>query len=168
MGLDPGGVGFLPENAFSLGFARDVHVARLGGGDGDTEVFAVVAANPAAARALAAEFTRGLLEYGNQSGVEGGITWIADRYLATIAGVTTRDRFVTGVRGASDRKAARAALDRLHAALSALPAPILARASVAAPATASGDGAEMGYAGGEPAGRGGAADGGRAGTEVRQ
>ena len=86
-------------------------------------MFVVVAADPGAARALAAEFTRGLLEYGTKAGGDGGITWIADRYLATIAGVTASDRFVTGVRGAPDCKAAGDALARLQAALRALPAP---------------------------------------------
>ncbi|HWN69556.1 MAG TPA: DUF6599 family protein, partial [Haliangium sp.] len=50
-GADPGKVGFLPENAFSFGFARNVYTAALN--DDGAELYTVATADEAAAGALA-------------------------------------------------------------------------------------------------------------------
>lgn len=126
LGLAPDRVTFTKENAFSFGFARDVTAALLP--DGETELFVAAAADPAAARALAARFEQGFLEYGEPER-RGDATWVKDRYLGSYARVASVGALVVGVRGAAQRDAARAALEGLQAAVAALPADVAARST---------------------------------------
>ena len=118
MGMDPGRVSFVSENAFSFGFATNVYTALLA--DEETEVFVTDAGSPEAATTLAAQFAAGFLEYGNA--VEGSHdpVWVEDRYINTLAGAVADRAWVIGVRGAPDRAAAEKALNDLRRALGAL------------------------------------------------
>ncbi|GAB4560701.1 MAG: hypothetical protein Tsb0020_07590 [Haliangiales bacterium] len=132
---DPGQIGFLPENAFSFGFAKDVYTVQI---DADgAELFAVAApgqrdasdADAAkAAEALARQFTEGFASYGTDAGTKDGVPWVEDQYLNTLAGVTTHGALVLGVRGAADRAQAEGALAKLVAAARGLPDEVLALA----------------------------------------
>jgi hypothetical protein len=97
LGLATGGISYEKENAFSFGFARDVHIALLE--DGETEVFVTAAKSDDDARSLAARFQKGFLEYG-EAVTKDGVTWIKDRYLGSFARATSLGSLVVGVRGA--------------------------------------------------------------------
>lgn len=71
LGLDPGRVAFMLENAFSFGFARDVYTARL---DDDSEIFVVVSPTESAAKALAQEFAAGFAELADDVRAAHGMT----------------------------------------------------------------------------------------------
>jgi len=115
MGMDPGRVGYAPENAFSFGFARDVYSATL---DDDAELFVTPAAHEAAAGDLAAQFRDGFRQYGEDDG-----DFIRDRYLGTFASAAPSGAWVVGVRGATDREAARSAMERLAGVVREMPLP---------------------------------------------
>lgn len=118
LGLPPGSVQYTPENAFSFGFARDVHSALL---PDESEMFVVAAGSPEAAAALAERFTRGFLEYGSEAGRSGGVQWVEDRYIRTVAGAKPVGPFTIGIRGAPDATAAVAAMNRMETAVRNLP-----------------------------------------------
>lgn len=118
LGLPPGSVSYTPENAFSFGFAREVHSALL---PDESEIFVVAGDSPEAAAELADRFTAGFLEYGSDAGRSAGVQWIEDRYIRTVAGAKSAGAFTVGVRGAPDAAAAEAALARLETAVLDLP-----------------------------------------------
>jgi hypothetical protein len=126
LGVSPGKVSYQAENAFSFSFAQGVHVGTLP--DGDTELFAVAAPDPAAARALVGRFGRGFAEYGKPAGTRAGVTWIQDRYLSRVSGVTSAGSLVLGVRGAADVDSGQSFLNRLVAAARTVPPASLAAA----------------------------------------
>jgi len=126
MGLRPGGVSFRPVNAFSFGFASNVHIALLD--DGETEVFVAAQENAGSARLMAARFTGGFLLYGSPAEKEEGVAWVRDLYLGTIAGASAQDAWILGVRGAPDIPAARDSLAALRRGVAALPEEAAARA----------------------------------------
>lgn len=130
LGLPPDRVGFEAENAFSFGFARDVHVGRLAD---ESELFVTRAPSEVEAASLVERFERGFREYGEDGGAEGGVRWVKDRYLSSFAGAKALGARVIGVRGAADRPAALAALERLEAAVRALPPERFAPAPAEAP-----------------------------------
>jgi hypothetical protein len=148
LGLDPGRVAFMPENAFSFGFARDVYAARL---DDDSEIFVVVAPTESAAKALAQEFESGFAELADDVQAAHGVRWARDRYQATLAGVVVDGRWVTGVRGAPDLARGRTSLDRLRGSLRALPSKVVEQAFAAPAATGSAAGADATGEGSVPA-----------------
>lgn len=115
LGIRPGKISFVPENAFSFGFAENVHVGLMP--DGETELFVVAAADDEKAKALADQFRTGFLQYGNPA--EG--VWVEDRYLGRISGAKSTTDIVFGVRSAADAKTAGALADRLEEAVKALP-----------------------------------------------
>lgn len=104
-------VAFFEENAFSFGFAAGVTVATLD--DGSTEAFVMPAADPAAAKRLAARFEEGFLGYGEKVTV-GGVPWVKDRYLGGHARAVASGRLVLGMVGAPDPAAAAKALAKLQ------------------------------------------------------
>jgi hypothetical protein len=118
LGLEPGDISYTPENAFSFGFAKEVHSALLAD---ESEIFVVAAGSPEAAADLAGRFTAGFLEYGSEAGRSAGVQWVEDRYIRTVAGAKSAGAFTVGVRGAPDPAAAEAALGRLEAAVLNLP-----------------------------------------------
>jgi hypothetical protein len=129
LGVSPGKVSYLAENAFSFGFARGVHLGQLP--DGDTEFFAVVTGNPAEARALAGRFNQAFAEYGKPAGGAGGVAWAEDRYLARISGAGATGRLVLGVHSAADVQTARGLHEKLVARAASIPDSALV--TVAAP-----------------------------------
>ena len=133
LGLEPSKVSFMPENAFSFGFARDVYSARL---DDDSEIFVAVAPTEPAAKELAAQFEAGFAELSDDVSAAQGIRWARDRYQATLAGVLADGRWVLGVRGAPDLARGRASFDRLRGGLRALPTEVVDQAF--SPTTAAG------------------------------
>jgi len=118
LGLEPGTVSYTPENAFSFGFAKEVHSATLAD---ESEIFVIAQSSPEAAAELARSFTEGFLEYGSEAGQAAGVQWVEDRYIRTVAGAKSAGSFTVGVRGAPDAAAAEAALTRLEAAVLNLP-----------------------------------------------
>jgi hypothetical protein len=126
MGIDPGRVAYVTENAFSLGFARRVYTARLD--DADLEAFVVATPDDAAARALAERFIAGFLEYGTDGGKSGGVAWVRDRNVDTFATATASDTWVVGVRGAPNPTRGAAALGDVRKAVAKLPAAAVQRA----------------------------------------
>jgi len=130
LGVAPGKVSYQAENAFSFGFASGVHVGELP--DGETELFATVAATPAAAQALATRFNRGFAEYGKPMGTGGGVPWAEDRYLSRLSGAGTAGRLVIGVHGAADARTAAALFERLLAGARQLPDSALTTPAAAA------------------------------------
>lgn len=130
LGVSPGKVSYLAENAFSFGFARGVHVGALP--DGETELFAVAAGGPAEARALTTRFGRGFAEYGKPAGSRGGVAWVLDRYLSRVSGVTSVGPLVLGVRGAADVQSGQSLLERMVTAARTIPPTSLAAAPRAA------------------------------------
>ncbi len=110
-------ISFEAENAFSLGFAKDVHVGRRAD---ETELFLLVEKDTKSATALAAKFGEGFKEYGEDAGASAGISWVRDRYLSTIAGASSAGRCVIGVRGASDKDKANSELATLKTAAARL------------------------------------------------
>ena len=119
LGIAPAKILYQPENAFSFGFAKVVHSATLE--DGETEMFVVRVADAPAAKALARAFTDGFLQYGEK--VEGppGLAYVEDQYIARVAAASAAGRFVVGVRGAEDAKAASSVHARLAEAVAGLP-----------------------------------------------
>jgi hypothetical protein len=126
LGFDAGRVSYMPEDAFSFGFARNVYAARLD--DDATELFLTVAADDAAAAALADQFTQGFLSYGSAAGESGGVAWVKDRYLGGMSGARAQGSWVLGVRGAPDPATAEQGMTRLAAAVRDLPAEVAAEA----------------------------------------
>lgn len=117
---------FVKENAFSFGFARNVHTATLS--DGETQLFVTVAKNAGAAATLAARFLdQGFATYGEVTEVDAK-RFVTDRYLGRVSVATAQERFVFGVASAPDRETAAAELARLADALTDLPAPAIAQA----------------------------------------
>ncbi len=133
MKLDPGQVSYTLENAYSLGFARNVYSAPLGGGD--AEGFVVATADAKSATALAARFIEGFLDYGDDAGTEHGLHWVRDRNLHTLVTTQAAGVWVVGVRGVADAKRGASTLAALEAAVRALPAATVARAQADAAAT---------------------------------
>jgi len=119
LGVAPAKVSYLAENAFSFGFASNVHVGLLP--DGDTELFVAPAADGTRARALAARFEKEFAEYGEPLGRRAGVSWFKDRYLSRASAAGAQGRLVFGVHGAADEKVGAALLERLGAAVRALP-----------------------------------------------
>jgi hypothetical protein len=119
LGVAPGKVSYLAENAFSFGFASGVHLGQLP--DGDTELFAVVAGTPAEARALAARFNKAFAEYGKPAGAAGGVSWAEDRDLSRISGAAAAGRMVLGVHSAADVQTARALHEKLATRAASIP-----------------------------------------------
>lgn len=117
LGLPADRVAYEAENAFSLGFAKDVHLGRL---PDDTELFAVKGESAEAAKVLAGKYIEGFKEYGEDGGASDGISWVRDRYLSTIAGASSEGIYVIGVRGAPDKTKAAEAIARLRKAVSSL------------------------------------------------
>ena len=136
LGVAPGRVSFLKENAFSFGFARDVYVAQL---DDESEMFVAAAPDPAAARALAARFGKGFLEYGERVDA-GGAAWVKDRYLGSFARAVAADSLVVGVRGAPSLEAGSKSVERLRAAATAMPPPSASPTVAASAAAGAGPG----------------------------
>ncbi len=120
LGVAPANVSYLAENAFSFGFASNVHVGLLA--DGETELFVAPAADAERARRLAARFQAGFAEYGEPLGSRAGVRWFKDRYLSRASAAGAEDRLVYGVHGAPDESSGAALLERLRAAVRALPA----------------------------------------------
>ena len=133
MKFDPGHVSYTPENAYSLGFARNVYAAPLG--DGDTEGFVVAAPDAKSATALAARFIHGFLDYGDDAGTEHDLHWVRDRNLHTLVTTKATGVWVVGVRGVADSKRGASALATLEAAVGALSPATVARAQADAAAT---------------------------------
>jgi len=121
LGLGTESVSFMPENAFSFGFAENVYAALLE--DGETELFVVAETDLSEAQTLAARFTEGFAGYGTRAEETGGIGWIEDRYIKSIAGASASGRWVVGVRGAPSVPTAEAALRRLTEAVASFPTP---------------------------------------------
>lgn len=117
LGLPADRVAYEAGNAFSLGFAKNVHIGRL---PDETELFAVEAESPEAAKVLAGKYIEGFKEYGEDGGASDGISWVRDRYLSTIAGASSEGKYVIGVRGAPDKAKAVEAIARLRKAVSSL------------------------------------------------
>jgi hypothetical protein len=141
LGLDPGMVAYYAESAFSLGFATDVWAARPGGKDSDLEIFVNALATPAAAKQRASAFAKGFLEIGEPAGTLAGGKLVKDRYLSTLALAVPEDRFVVGVRGATDQAMVEKELARLREALGKLTPEQKARAKPVGKAKAAGKGA---------------------------
>lgn len=118
LGFDPGKISYMPENAYSFEFADSVYSATLA--DGETELFVVHTANPAAARELSARFNAGFLEYGSAAGESDGVAWAKDRYIGTVAGTADLGVWLIGVRGAPDVTTAGRELARLRKAVQSL------------------------------------------------
>lgn len=119
LAIPPDRVSFEKENAFSFGFARNVHVGLLP--DGETEAFVAAAPDAAAARDLVRRFEEGFLSYGEKEDRAGAV-WIKDRYLNTWSRVVSEGPMVVGVRGAARIEGAAAVLEKLRAGVAALPA----------------------------------------------
>lgn len=130
--LDPGKVSFTPENAYSLGFARNVYAAPLG--DGDLEGFVTLAADPAAATALAAQFVKGFLDYGEDGGTSQGAHWVHDRYVKTFGTAIASGTWVVGVRGGATVARGKVGLARVENAVRGLDAATVQRARTEAAA----------------------------------
>jgi hypothetical protein len=126
LGVAPDRIEYHRENAFSFGFARNVHAALLD--DGESEAFVAPSADAGAAQALAERFERGFLEYGTAV-PRGGATWVKDRYLGSFARAQSEGAMVLGIRGAPRIEAAEAALARLRVAVTVLPAEVVVRAA---------------------------------------
>ena len=120
LGVAPDKVSYLAENAFSFGFARNVEVGLLP--DGETELFVAPTADAAHALELARRFEKGFSDYGEALGRRAGARWFKDRYLSRASAAVAQDRLVVGVHGARDERAGAASLEKLRAAVRALPA----------------------------------------------
>ncbi len=118
LGMDPGAVSYMLENAFSFGFAGNVYAATLD--DGETELFVTPAADEAAAVELALRYVNGFRNYGSAEG-----DYIKDRYLGSYAHVTNSGPWVVGFRRAPDPEAAAAALARLATLVRGFPLPAI-------------------------------------------
>jgi hypothetical protein len=122
LGLPAERVGYERENAFSFGFAKDVHVGRL---DDESELFVVTTNSATAAASLAEQFQRGFKEYGEDAGTTKGVVWVRDRYLSSISGAVAEGTMVAGIRGAPDRTKAEDGITKLRDALAKVDAPAL-------------------------------------------
>jgi hypothetical protein len=156
--LDPSRVTYVKSNAFSFGFGRDVYKASLSPPDSkdDMEAFVVAQADPAAAQALASEYTGGFASLGKPGGQTlKGVKWIEDEFLGTFSGAAAVERWTIGVRGAPSKARAAEELERLRQGITRLPEEVRARAvpstDVDAPAGEYGGAAAPEPAGGEAA-----------------
>lgn len=114
LGIATGKIAYLPDQAFSFDFGKDMYAARL---DHDSQLFIIAHKDAAAAKANAKQFVDGFASLGSKTG--GG--WAKDRYLNTFATATVaNDRFVIGVRGAPTLAKGKAQLARLRATLAGL------------------------------------------------
>jgi hypothetical protein len=143
-GLLVGGLGiaadkitYFRENAFSLGFARDVWSARPAGKQSDLELFVVALPDAAAAAALAAKLRGAFLELGEAAGKAEGVALVKDRFLGLFSGAGAIERWVYGVRGADGKEGAGKELARLRLAFAEAPAALRERARPAPAAAAS-------------------------------
>ena len=127
LGFEPGKVAYVPENAFSFGFARDMWTART---NGDAEWYVSVLSSDAAAGKLAQQLISGFAGYGT---IVSGTQWVKDKYLSRMSTAITDERWVLGVRSAPDLAAGKASLAQLQKALRSLPPAIRAAAQPAAP-----------------------------------
>ena len=114
-------VSYLPENAFSFGFATNVYAGLLE--DEETELFVTVRDTSEDAASLARQFRDGFAGYGSQVAESGGVAWIEDRFIQTIAGATSSGPWVIGVRGAPDLETAERGIERLRQAVANRAAP---------------------------------------------
>lgn len=119
LGYPPSKISYMPEDAFSFGFAKRVYAAMQA--DDETEVFVVAVADPSAARALAAQFTKGFASLGTDAGRRVGVPWLRDRYLGGHSAAKADGSWVLGVRGAPALDGGVAALEKLTAAVHRLP-----------------------------------------------
>ncbi len=119
LGIGPGQVSYQPQDAFSFGFAKDVHVGLAS--DGETELFVSPQADENTAKALVDSYLAGFVQYGEKVPGTGGGSWIQDRYLAKVSTATVRGRFVVGVKGAADVPAGQKWLEQLMKAVDGLP-----------------------------------------------
>jgi hypothetical protein len=87
LGIAPQKVSYVKENAFSLGFARDVYIARQD--DETTAWFVVATADPSAARQLAARFRDAFGSQGEAADPLSGVAVFSDPFLGTLSAVTT-------------------------------------------------------------------------------
>jgi hypothetical protein len=131
LGLDPGKVTYFVENAFSFGFARDVWAARPKGKDDDLELFVAAKKTPAEARLLADKLHKGFLGFGAAAGKLDGVPLIRDQFLNALTAVTTRDRWVLGVRGAATKELLADQMTALEQALAQAPQALKDRAQPA-------------------------------------
>ena len=114
LGVPPAQMAYLAENAFSFGFAKDVHVGTLP--DKETELFVVRVEAKDQAEALALRFTEGFLGYGRKVDESGPVVVVEDRYLKRMSLVSSEGSLVVGVRGAKDAQAGLEFLEKLKAA----------------------------------------------------
>ena len=112
LGASPAQIAVVPENAFSFGFAKDVHKAGLGD---DLEVFAVRTASANDARALAKKFHDGFLSLGDDDG-----GFAKDQFLGLYSGASASKSTVVGVKGAATLKEAKAKMAELASLTAAL------------------------------------------------
>jgi hypothetical protein len=139
--LSPSAVTYVRSNAFSFGFARDVFKASLSAADSkeDMEAFVVALPDPTAAQAMAAQYTDGFASLGKAGGqTPKGVKLVEDEFLATFSGATAVDRFTIGVRGVPSKARAAQEIERLRAAVAAMPDELRARAVPSTPGDASG------------------------------
>ncbi len=113
--LNPAGVQYLAENAFSFEFATQVYSAALPGSD--TEVFITHRADEASAHALAAKFAEGFASFGKKLPADTATTLVQNEYTSAIDGVRAHGSFVLGVRLAKSAQDAAQWLDRLASEL---------------------------------------------------
>ncbi len=128
LGLRANQVSYFPNNAFSFEFGNDVYSGRL---KDDTELFVVVTRDEATAKSLAAKYVTGFEGLGAKVSAAGGVTWIKDRYIGTLATAVAWKRWVVGVRGAPNGKAAAAGLARITVGMDALSDAVKASAAPA-------------------------------------
>jgi len=117
LGLDPGQVSYIPEDAFSLAAGERVHAAEL---DADgTTLFVTVAGD--AADDVAAAFLDGFSVIGERIDGPDGRTWVQDRYQKRVStAVAAAPPFVAGVHSARDVESVAPRLDALLRALALL------------------------------------------------
>lgn len=137
LGLPPDRLQYAAESAFSFGFARNVSSATLD--DGETELFVLPAGDVGKAKALAAQFEKGFLSYGEKA-VVAGEPWVKDRYLGAFSRAKAAGTFVVGVRGAPETAKGAEALAKLEKAVLALPPEVAKKAAAGPPAAAKGEG----------------------------
>ncbi|HVZ34320.1 MAG TPA: DUF6599 family protein, partial [Polyangiaceae bacterium] len=157
MKLHPAQVSYQPENAFSLGFARDVYKAALSPADSkeDMEAFVSVKADASAASADVAKYQSAFRDAGAAAGqTPAGVALFKDEFLGSFSGATASERWVFGVHGAPSAERAVQVLDQLKAGLVALPEVVRARAQPSAPSRPEGAGPESSAGPGPSAGAG--------------
>jgi hypothetical protein len=139
LGLDPGKVSYFVENAFSFAFARDVWAARPKGKDDDLELFVAARASATEAKDLAGKLYKGFLGFGATAGKQAGVPLVKDQFLNAFTAVTSKDRWVLGVRGAATKEMLAAELSRLQDALVQAPQALKDRAQPAVEKAGGGD-----------------------------